>query len=713
MDKVNESMKEKTLNKLLLLILLIFIQLQAQKLPTVAIMEFKSSGMSSTDAANITSRFGYELSKTNRFRITERQMMEEILNEQQFQLSGCTSSECVVEVGQLLSVEYMIAGEVSKTFDLYSLHVRIISVESGEVIAQVIEDYEGSARYFITGTVRNAALKLAAESSTVRSINSATQTLTTATRSGQIIFTLNISPVNVFIDGNFSGENLSSTVSLSLPMGDHTIKFTAEGYGDYEKVITIIPDEQISYSVELKKGTSGSETVVNTGIVVVRSQPEGAKVFLDGREIGDSPIQIPKVGTGKHTIKVIKNLYHDYNEQINVQSDGIVQVMALLSAAFGSLEINSTPEGAVVNINGQLKGRTPLNINELESGEYAISLTKDMYHPYSEKFIITDESKNKRDITLLPAFGQLNIKGNPNGTNVYLDSKLRGQTPLYLNVLSSGEYALKIEKELYETIEEHITIEDGKTYNREYALKPRFGILDISGTPAGAKVFVNNKTIGSIPINGYKVSAGLAEIKVEAENYHTKTKFQQINVGDLIPIVVNLDRHTGTIVVLTDPTGATVNLNDKNYDNSPKILKDMQTGLYDLAITHSDYLTVNREFSLALNERKEFNITLLTYEGSIQQNIDKRARYRNMNLIGSAAIAITAGALELLSQKVYADYEKATSTQDSNDLYRKANNFHKTAGYLGIVAGASISPALYWQIDIVKLARKLKGGNGK
>ncbi len=224
------------------LITLCLSPLIAQDLPTVAIMEFESSGMSETDAANITSRFGYELSKTNRFRITERQMMEEILNEQKFQLSGCTSSECVVEVGQLLSVKYMIAGEVSKTFDLYSLHVRIISVESGEVIAQVIEDYEGSARDFITGTVRNAALKLAAEARTSGSGSSGELAKRVVTKTGQVSFTLNISPVNVFIDDNYSGENNTKNVSLSLPMGDHTVKLSAPGFQDYEKVISVLPD---------------------------------------------------------------------------------------------------------------------------------------------------------------------------------------------------------------------------------------------------------------------------------------------------------------------------------------------------------------------------------------------------------------------------------------------------------------------------------------
>ena len=62
-------------------------------------------------------------------------MMEEILTEQGFQLSGCTSSECAVEAGKLLGVEKMIGGSVNKLGNLYTLFIRKIDVESGEILS--------------------------------------------------------------------------------------------------------------------------------------------------------------------------------------------------------------------------------------------------------------------------------------------------------------------------------------------------------------------------------------------------------------------------------------------------------------------------------------------------------------------------------------------------------------------------------------------------
>ncbi|GEM_PF-467584 len=696
---------------ILYLIVILVNLLAAQGLPTVAIIQFEASGMEATDATNITSRFSYELSRANRFRITEREMMERILKEQKFQLSECTSSDCVVEVGQLLNVRYMIAGTISKTFDLYSLHVRLISVESGEVVAQTVEDFEGSARDFISGTIRNAALKLAAESSTGQEVSGISHVTPTSTRTGQVVYTLNTSPVNVFIDGNFSGENNSQKINLSLPMGDHTIKFTAAGYSDYEKTVTVLPDQSIEYTVKMEPGSVAFGPAVTTGIIIVRSVPEGATVYLDGRDVGVTPIQVPKAGAGQHTIRVKATLYYDHLEQVDVQADAIIQVMAKLAPSFGSLNIISDPDGAVVSLNGQMKGRTPLKINELASGEYEITISKDLYHTYFEKFIITDGSDNKRNIRLQPAFGRMSLKSEPAGASVSLDSRKRGVTPLDINELSSGSYTLRIEMDLYTPYESEITIEDGKTFTQTCSLNPCFGTLNIDGSPIGADIIINGAAVGTIPLKLFKVPAGLAEIKVRAASYHPKTQFQQVNVGDLLNLDIQLERHTGNVLVLTDPPGAHIALNDRNQGVSPKILLGMPTGKYKLAITHTEYLPVNEDFNLALDERKEFNIKLLTYVGSIRQEIDRVKRKRNLNIVASGVLGITAGALQFISMKTYTDYENASTSTEAVDLYDKANTLNKLSGYVGTAAGLSAIPILKRQVEIRKLISKVNKGH--
>jgi len=134
-----------------ILLIQIFNPLTAQFLkPTVAVLDFTGVGISATEATSLTGRFATEIAKTGEVRLVERNAMEEILKEQGFQQSGCTSDECVVEVGNLLGVQYMISGSIGKVGATYTIDTRMISIETGESIVTKSIAYQGIIDGLIT-----------------------------------------------------------------------------------------------------------------------------------------------------------------------------------------------------------------------------------------------------------------------------------------------------------------------------------------------------------------------------------------------------------------------------------------------------------------------------------------------------------------------------------------------------------------------------------
>ena len=75
---------------------------------SVAVIQLDSYGIQKAEVAILTDRLRNELVKTGRFRLMEREKMDEILKEQGFQQTGCTSTECMVEVGRSIGVQQMI-----------------------------------------------------------------------------------------------------------------------------------------------------------------------------------------------------------------------------------------------------------------------------------------------------------------------------------------------------------------------------------------------------------------------------------------------------------------------------------------------------------------------------------------------------------------------------------------------------------------------------
>ena len=82
-------------------------QLAAGK-ETVAILDFEGRGISQMEAQTLTDRLMSEMVNTNAVIMVERNQMEEIMQEQGFQQTGCTTSECAAEVGALLGVQNMV-----------------------------------------------------------------------------------------------------------------------------------------------------------------------------------------------------------------------------------------------------------------------------------------------------------------------------------------------------------------------------------------------------------------------------------------------------------------------------------------------------------------------------------------------------------------------------------------------------------------------------
>ncbi len=66
--------------------------------------------------------------------------MGKVLQEQGFQISGCTSNECVIEAGKLLGASHMIAGIIGYMGSTYSVDARLIDVESGKILESWTED---------------------------------------------------------------------------------------------------------------------------------------------------------------------------------------------------------------------------------------------------------------------------------------------------------------------------------------------------------------------------------------------------------------------------------------------------------------------------------------------------------------------------------------------------------------------------------------------
>ena len=133
----------KSINQFFLPVLMLISFAEALDKSTAAVLDFDARGITALEAQTLTDRFAGELVNTDAVILVERNQMDEILDEQGFQQSGCTSAECAAEIGAMLGVQKMISGSFGKLGSSYTIEAKMFSVETGQTEKAVSKTYKG------------------------------------------------------------------------------------------------------------------------------------------------------------------------------------------------------------------------------------------------------------------------------------------------------------------------------------------------------------------------------------------------------------------------------------------------------------------------------------------------------------------------------------------------------------------------------------------
>jgi hypothetical protein len=137
--------------------------------------------------------------------------------------------------------------------------------------------------------------------------------------------------------------------------------------------------------------------------LLVRSTPSGARVFVDGRDVGRTPASVSDLARGQHRVRVVQDGFVTEERRVVIAGSGSQALSVTLerprtavaarpaappvSATTGTLttqlKVESRPTNARVFVDGRLIGTTPLALEQIEAGEHNIRLELDGYRSWS------------------------------------------------------------------------------------------------------------------------------------------------------------------------------------------------------------------------------------------------------------------------------------------------------------------------------------------
>lgn len=242
-----------------------------------------------------------------------------------------------------------------------------------------------------------------------------------AAASGQAVLNSRPSGAAVLVDGVERG---TTPLELALPVGTHEVVFRGSS-GDRRLSIVVDSGTRVSENVDLPVAAA------DAGQLEITSDPTGARVSVDGKAAGVTPLTLRDVAPAHHTIAVSQGSV-TMNREVEVSAGATASVFVSLAqpgtgATAGYFAVESPMELRILE-NGQLLGLSTAAPLMLPSGRHQFELVNDAAEIRIARTVQIDAGKPTRLNLPLPN-GSLSMNASP-WAEAFLDGRSLGITPL-------------------------------------------------------------------------------------------------------------------------------------------------------------------------------------------------------------------------------------------------------------------------------------------
>ncbi len=331
----------------------------------------------------------------------------------------------------------------------------------------------------------------------------------------------------VYIDNTHAGQ---TPLRKELPNKTYEVKVILAGYRTYARHIAIEKNNTAIIRAKLSK---------EYGKLHITSTPSKAVVYIDGKRQGQlTPLEV-QVAQGRYFLKVEKDRFYSYEEEVSVDQGKTMTVEADLVRQIGRIIVESVPPGAKAYIGNDLLGTTPLT-HDKPVGKYVITLKKKRFRDKMIEAIIAPDETLNINIDLTERVGALKITTNPPGAEIHINDVYLGETPLRIE-RKPGAYHVTIKKKQYRELSEEIVVEDNITKNIHRDMDPAIGEIRIDSDPSHARVWLDSENIGFTPITINKLPA-IYTVRITKPGYRNYVEEIHIKEGAFIQLKPTLER---------------------------------------------------------------------------------------------------------------------------------------------------------------------------
>jgi peptidoglycan/xylan/chitin deacetylase (PgdA/CDA1 family) len=289
------------------------------------------------------------------------------------------------------------------------------------------------------------------------------------------------------------------------------------------------------------------------GALRVTSDPDGATVLLDGKEVGKTPLVYPNVQPGPHTVAVRLAGYANAEQALQVARAQAAVATFTLERQRRDVRVVSQPAGAEVSWDGQDQGPAPAAIARATVGTHQVKVTLAGYDAVEKDVDLpAGDQPAELSFPLAKIVGGLKITSEPGQAQITVAGQARGAAPVELAGLTPGDYEVTASLAGYRDATQTVTVKAHETAELTINLALKVGSVDIKTVPAGAKIVLDGQDRGVTPAKLDDLRAGEHKLHLELANLRPwdgkitvkDGETTQVQVG-LLPLQMQMETQPG------------------------------------------------------------------------------------------------------------------------------------------------------------------------
>jgi formylglycine-generating enzyme required for sulfatase activity len=204
--------------------------------------------------------------------------------------------------------------------------------------------------------------------------------------------------------------------------------------------------------------------------VTIESIPAGARVAVDGRDLGATPLTT-ELDAGSYVLNLSASGFRRWEGAIQVQANTPQKIGPVeLGLPDGIIAVRSAPQQADVAVAGRYRGRTPLDVALSPGVDYEINVSRAGYEPSRRVLRVRPGERVAMNVSLKPILGEVTVRGEPADAQVFVDGEPQGAANRTLS-LPSAELTLEVRREGFQSYSTKLTPQPGFPRVVEYRLQ--------------------------------------------------------------------------------------------------------------------------------------------------------------------------------------------------------------------------------------------------